>query len=83
MKIDVTQQHIEIGTPKDCAYCPISHSLMSHFPNSCIEVDGSCIEINGIQYYSPDSVVKFITAFDSGFPVKPFSFELLEILDNF
>lgn len=76
MQINVTQQHIDNGTPKDCAYCPIAHSLMGHFPNSCIEVDDSCIEINGTQYFSPDSVVKFIEDFDNRKPVKPFSFLL-------
>jgi len=85
MQINVTQQHIDNGIKSDCRLCPIALALLPLFTNLPIEVDSCCIEIgccigsDDIQYYSPDSVIKFITAFDSSFPVKPFYFELQEI----
>ena len=75
--INVTQEHINSGIKSDCMLCPIALAVRTLFP--IVEVDDCCIEIGDVQYYSPDSVAKFIDDFDNGKLVKPFSFELEKI----
>lgn len=87
MLINVTQDHIDRGVKEDCEKCPVALAVFETVPG-CVYADVSDIGIkvhirdvaNGGYGVSttkaPASVPAFYAAFDSGRPVKPFSFEL-------
>lgn len=86
MKITVTQSDIEAGKPNRSCQCPIaravSRSLGYAFehervvvnPNKILLLDN--IGIIHTRHNVPSEVTDFVTAFDSGEPVAPFSFHL-------
>lgn len=79
--INVTQQDIDSGIRGDCSLCPVARGVSRVFP----------CETNVANYYMyvrdqsegrwrqaklPDIAWAFITAFDAGLGVSPFSFEV-------
>lgn len=81
MTITVTQEDIDNGTKGDCSHCPVAMAVARAFPKAfLVEVDTRGFEItlvDGLQCFtSHPSVALFITRFDRGFPVQPFTFEL-------
>lgn len=82
--LNVTQDHINRGKRQDCSACPIALALMDQFPGAEVEVSGVGILIKKRlkdykKYWSNPETAKFISTFDYGFPVKPFSCKLVEI----
>ena len=75
-KVNITQSHILSGRKGACRFCPIALALKDAFPESTVHVQGFYFTIDGVQFQSPKEVVNFISDFDSGLPVRPFSFEL-------
>lgn len=82
MRIDVTQEDIDRGTPDNCLYCPVARALNRVLPNEVFAVRKAEIiraldEDGETQVIAPpQEVIDFVAAFDSCEPVAPFSFEL-------
>jgi len=80
ININVTENDIRQGVPEDCNQCPIAIAALRVFPETEIRV-GDMIEVyplNGDDeewYDLPDSALEFISDFDDGKDVHPFSFE--------
>lgn len=78
MKIVVTQNDIERGTRYRACACPVALAIKRRTSREC-EVAGRYMifrsDIN-TKYDLPTPVRKFVVDFDTGKPVKPFSFEL-------
>jgi hypothetical protein len=73
MKIDVTQEDIANGVREDGTSCPIALACERaglYAPN----VDNEIATDEG-NYNMTAEAIRFIEDFDSGQPVKPFSFE--------
>ena len=78
MKIVVTQNDIEQGIRLKACACPVALAIKRRTSREC-EVAGRYMVFRydlNTEYDLPESVGKFVTAFDMGKPVKPFSFEL-------
>jgi hypothetical protein len=74
VKIKVTQEDIAMGSKNDCFYCPIALALKRHeFVR--VHVGTDVFYADNHPYPLNKKAVKFIERFDSGKPVKPFSFE--------
>jgi len=90
--IDVTEEDIKAGIPKDSSHCPIAlaatRAIIETFnvtPIS-VEVEGSIIFAldAGEIYYVEDKVkfYSFIESFDSGYIVEPFMLEVFAHLQE-
>lgn len=79
LKIDVTAEDIAKGIQNDCEACPIALALSRAVPGAdFIEVDGDAnYELDDVTYYArfPESAKNFVTRFDAGETVEPFTFE--------
>jgi hypothetical protein len=80
MRIEVTQEDIDNGLKGKCDSCAVALAAKRAFGNRIILVDGEQMDVIDNGKWDvldlPDSAVAFIEAFDTGKPVKPFSFEL-------
>ncbi len=73
MKIQVTKEDIEKGEIKDRKCCPIALALRRiGFTN----VEVTCEMTIHPTSFLPNNARLFVTEFDVGIPVKPFSFYL-------
>jgi len=80
VKIEVTQEDIDRGARRSCCNCPIALAVKRLVPH-CSEVDVRCgaIYAKTPELWKADasiSVIDFISGFDAGRPVQPFSFPL-------
>jgi hypothetical protein len=75
VRIDVTQQDIAMGEPKKCGRCPIALAIKRVVSGPVLVFDES-VWANGGQADLPTTAKDFVTAFDFGNPVHPFSFDL-------
>lgn len=83
--IQVTQRDIELGVPEEAGACPIARSIARSFHKKIgiffirqygITRDGS--KIDGDEEWNlPGNARRFISRFDRGDRVAPFSFELV------
>jgi hypothetical protein len=81
--ISVTADDIAQGKQRDCRRCPIACAVRRAFPHAVVDVDEADINIwkSGLiaetfrEYVLPDEAREFISAFDAGESVKPFTFE--------
>lgn len=76
MQIHITKECIFKGTPQSASSCPIALALKSIFPNRSITVT-KWIGLN--HRYCIDHTEethRFMSDFDDGKPVQPFSFRL-------
>lgn len=72
MKIQVTQDHIDYGTPGDKNKCPICNALKAVFPHKRIEVGGIFASINEKLYkFTSDP-----TCIDNHEYPTPFEFDI-------
>lgn len=82
MKVNVTAEHIKSGKPMSSDCCPVAlaiNEIIGHSP--VVLVGHTNISIwplgKAERYYkTPEEVAHFISAFDKGEAVEPFSFEL-------
>jgi hypothetical protein len=78
--IEVTAGDIARGIAEDCEKCPIALAARRLHPTARVHVGGELArEIvtywPGMSRYDmPDEAVDFVTAFDKGAPVAPFTF---------
>ena len=80
LTVNVTQDHIDKGARKAAYQCPVSLALREVDPGSdwCVSTLHIMRETGhdvGITE-SPATVSKFVSRFDNGDPVQPFSFEI-------
>lgn len=77
MKIKVTRKHIEQGERLETRSCPIALAFKDLGWGS---VQVYTLKVykkkKGKKYLLPSSAIKFITKFDEGKTVRPFTFEL-------
>lgn len=77
IKIEVTQQDIDNGKRASCFYCPIALVCTRTFKELCLIGESYLGFIRGGKKYPlPQNARQFVTDFDHGRPVKPFTFEL-------
>lgn len=76
MKIEVTQTMIDEGEACSCSGCPVALGIVKSTGTKQVWVEDHRAWIDGNLKNLPDPAVAFIDAFDSGKPVRPFSFEL-------
>ena len=82
MKIEVKQSHIDEGVQGSCDACPIALAICEVIDPYHLAVNRSEISFsmkNNEQpksFYFPDNVFRFVSEFDRGIFVEPFSFEL-------
>lgn len=81
MRVEITKEDIDNGTPCSNYSCPIALALKRYYPDKVISVGKLWISIEGVYYklrYYKDSPIvrKFIQDFDHGMFVEPFSFDL-------
>lgn len=80
MKIYVTQEDINNGTPVSAYSCPIALAIKKALPNYTPCVMSDSIKLVSMDDFSsianPESVRRFISRFDNSKPVKPFNFIL-------
>lgn len=78
--IEVTQRHIDEGEVGDCSLCPVARGTQDAFPGFKIVVGDDDIFIDeegvGLNYATPSIVRDFISDFDNGRLVHPFTFTL-------
>ena len=78
MKIQVTQNDIDNGATKDCECCAVALAIKRHYPKCEVTVSSDAVIITPPykQLYLSLAARVFIMAFDKGYSVKPFNFEL-------
>lgn len=85
MRIDVTQEDIDNGTPKNCGKCPIALAAKRAFINNNLEFTDLYVTLfflvvenkeNKTVFDLPRESDRFITFFDQNQKVLPFSFEV-------
>jgi hypothetical protein len=74
--INVTQEDIDEGKPVVCNECPVALAIARALPGCEIHVLGTIVIVNGMYYQLPDECLDFVTRFDDGKSVSPFSFTL-------
>jgi len=82
VKIEVTADDIKNGDKRTCVSCPVALALGRALgsyafagPISLFPYSGSTLRID-----TPDEVIQFMTNFDAGLPVQPFSFTIPDAL---
>lgn len=78
MRIEVTQEHIDKGTPEDACNCPVALAIREALKAEAeeIRVHHSDIWIWGDLYNTSEAVERFVWNFDVGVSVAPFTFDL-------
>jgi hypothetical protein len=84
--VSVTAEHIARGVPRSAFSCPVAYALEEAFPGTDCYAGRDNLTVYDsdsggglrmrVRVPHPDSVLKFIRAFDSDQPVEPFTFEL-------
>lgn len=76
MIIRVTEKHIQKGSPRTWGSCPVALAFRdAGHPGTWVSRSTIRIPRLGCSPL-PDQVALFIQAFDHGWPVQPFEFEL-------
>jgi hypothetical protein len=73
--IRVTKECIEQGCPENVYSCPVALALQKAMPRRKWLVGRGTLD-DRARIGTPDKVLAFINRFDSGKPVKPFTFRL-------
>ena len=73
--VEVTQLDINLGQSRRSCECPVALALYRTFDKRMTVGYTTCTFIDTFEsYYLPENVSAFISHFDQGRPVKPFSF---------
>lgn len=76
MRITVTQQDIDKGEQGEAKHCPIARALKRATGEQCLVASKICFIGDREDIPLPENAQSFVSDFDCGFPVKPFSFDL-------
>ena len=75
--VDVTQADIDAGVKRKCDQCPIARAVRRVVgADKEVTVNPVSIYIDGGYWRTPLEASNFISDFDNGHPVVPFSFEV-------
>lgn len=78
VRINVTEQHIRDGVRSDCGYCPTALAVAFDCPPGDAHAGPGHLGPGGMgsvyRYPTPPEVQAFISLFDAGGVVHPFSF---------
>lgn len=75
VEIEVTRENIADGRSFDCDYCPIALAIARHVrSNYRVSVGGMSCMIGTFSTDLPLSATEFVTRFDGGCRVLPFTF---------
>lgn len=78
--IEVTAEDIAEGVPKDDCECPVARAIKraTGLRTSVAElgISVNCYYPDSVEVRTPDEVREFVTRFDAGSGVEPFSFLL-------
>lgn len=86
IQVEVTQEHIDKGTSADCYACPIALAMTElGLENVMVDTGTFCYGRFYLGYSTPGiEAQSFISKFDDGEPVQPFTFPLtVEVPDDF
>jgi len=78
--VNVTEAAIKAGIAQNSCHCPITRAINEQYPElKRVIVDWATIRFTDTDnaryiYFTPNPAKDFISAFDQGVPVKPFSF---------
>jgi hypothetical protein len=77
VRIDVTQEDIDLGMPGKCGKCPLARAIR-RATGSLALVSGEDVYASGFAHLAqlPMEAQKFVKAYDSDQEVHPFSFDL-------
>ena len=73
-KIQVTKEDIKNGIRNDTCSCPIALACKKALKTNEIDVGETKLYVQNCRYNIPKKVQNFISCFDTGKKVKPFSF---------
>lgn len=76
MKVQVTQEDIDEGTPRSSTHCPIARALIRLLPEAKIGVGRIRILVNKTVIHTPTAAAEFMKVFDRLGSGAPFEFEL-------
>ncbi len=83
LKVNVTQEHIDKGVPEMACSCPVAKAVAELLNDGFASTDGVSLTVEDSQRHTqafantlPDEVLCFVSDFDHGKPVKPFSFDI-------
>ena len=79
--IHVIQDDIDSGAPRNEQFCPIACAARRSFEEARCYTEQSTLEVYSenrthTSYCLPPEAIEFITRFDTGQPVEPFTFEV-------
>lgn len=74
--VTVTQADIDGGVRNKCTKCPVALALKRLFPGRRISVANYSIKVGSCLERMPSEVISFVSWFDIGRAVQPFSFPL-------
>lgn len=79
--LNITAKDIKVGKPGHPCDCPIARAAQRRYPGKLVHVGIAAIRITdprsltvGVSIFLPEKAIKFISLFDSGQCVRPFSF---------
>jgi hypothetical protein len=76
--VKVLQHHIDLGVRQNAFRCGIAQALMEQFDTERVTV-GPSIWVDGKRLgFTPQNAAEFVVAFDRGWPVFPFNFDIDE-----
>lgn len=78
--IKITRQDISLGEPYSVSNCPVARAVIRTFKTQDVVVTGLDIEVKGVPYTVPQSVIKFVMNYDLEREVEPFSFKTSKIV---
>ena len=81
MKIEITDEDIRLGQACSCFSCPIARAVSRQFPDDFVMVNRCNIVVESdnfekVVYPLSQEARKFVSDFDSGHPVAPFTLVL-------
>lgn len=76
IRVEVTQRDIDKGYANSCKSCPVALALRRVFHTAKVDVDSFFITIKGHHHMVTTDVLSFMSDFDRGLRVKPFTFFL-------
>ena len=84
MRIEVTAQDIRKGKKSNCMRCPVALAVKRLLPGHEVWADSLSIDVWTHDEYrrvatTPKKVATFMDRFDTGQPVKPFTFTMKEV----
>jgi hypothetical protein len=76
IQVSVTQEHIDQGSTHSCASCPVALALRDTGPENSYLVNYASLHniYNERVATLPGAAIRFITEFDAGYDVQPFTF---------